>query len=138
MHRDFEHTPGAGAAGGMGFGLLTFANAILQSGVDMVLNAVDFSDRVKAADLCLTGEGKMDGQSMSGKACIGVAKLAKQHNVPTIALVGTATDEAKQAKQFGLTDYVTIGPGLSQEESRKRASELLEHATMRVIESQMC
>ena len=127
---DHEHTPGAGAAGGLGFGLMTFLGATLQPGIDLVLDAIRFDDRLRGADLCLTGEGKLDGQSLAGKACIGVAKAARKQGVPTIALVGAATDDANQAVKDGLLQaYHRIGEGLPAEQSMREARELLERTT---------
>ena len=130
---DHEHTPGAGAAGGMGFGLLAFFNATLRPGIELVLEAVRFDERVKACDLCLTGEGRFDDQSLAGKVCAGVARAAKKHGVPTIALVGAAGPEIDQAVEQGLlVGYEFIGRGLSQQESMARAGELLRASAKKV------
>ncbi len=85
---DHAETPGSGAAGGLGFGLISFANGRIRSGIEAVLEAIDFSERIKDADLVITGEGKMDGQSIYGKAPVGVAKAAKKWNIPVLAMVG--------------------------------------------------
>ena len=79
---------GAGAAGGAGFGLVALCGATLERGIDLVLNSIDFERRCSDADLVLTGEGKLDKQSLAGKAPIGVARAAQRLNVPTIAIVG--------------------------------------------------
>ncbi|MEX2213728.1 MAG: glycerate kinase [Phycisphaeraceae bacterium] len=130
---DYEHTPGAGAAGGLGFGLMAFLGATLKPGIELVLDAIHFDTRLQHADLCLTGEGKLDGQSLAGKACIGVAKAAKKQGVPTIALVGAATADANQAVNEGLLhSYHCIGEGLPAEESMRRAGALLERKAAEV------
>lgn len=85
---DIENTPGAGAAGGLGAALIAFTHARLESGSRLVAQAVGLSERLKNATLCLTGEGRIDAQSKHGKVCYRVAELARQHNVPAIALVG--------------------------------------------------
>jgi glycerate 2-kinase len=123
----------AGAAGGLAAGLVAFTGASLASGVDIVLDAVNFDDRVRACDLCLTGEGRLDGQSLSGKACMGVARRAAQAGVPTIALVGSAAVDADKTLQAGLSAYELVGQGLSTVESIRRAEELIANAAERVV-----
>jgi glycerate kinase len=81
--------PGAGAAGGAGFGLVALCGAHLERGVELVLDVIGFEDRCAGADLVLTGEGRLDSQSLNGKATIGVARAAQLHNTPTIALIGS-------------------------------------------------
>jgi glycerate kinase len=128
LGRDIEHLPGAGAAGGLGGGAVVHLAATLRSGIDLVLDAVDFDARVRDCTLCLTGEGRLDGQSLSGKACLGVARAAAKHGVPTIALVGCAAPDADRTLAAGLHSYHVIGAGLPADESMRRASELLERA----------
>lgn len=122
---DVERIPGAGAAGGLGAGLLAFAGASIQSGIDIVLDLVGFDERVTECDLCLTGEGRLDEQSLSGKACIGVAGHAAMHGVPTVALVGAVGPGAERTLDAGLEDYVVFGTGLPSADSIARAAELL-------------
>ncbi len=86
--------PGGGAAGGLGAGLVAFAGATLESGVDIVANAVGLARRLVGADLCITGEGKLDAQSSSGKTAVGVAKIARLAGVPTICIPGQAEPDA--------------------------------------------
>lgn len=133
LGKDVEHTPGSGAAGGLGGGLLAFCNATLKPGLDIVLEKVRFDERVRGCDLCLTGEGRLDGQSLSGKAVLGVARAAAKHNVPAIALIGSLGPGHEKTLQAGLKDYIEIGRGLPAEESIARAAELLEAATQRAI-----
>ena len=122
---DISGVPGAGAAGGLGAGMLAFAGAKLVSGIETILEAVDFRSRIDGASLCLTGEGRIDGQSLSGKACIGVARAASEAGVPVVALVGSAGPDAARCLDAGLTDYIEIGAGLDVEESMRRAASLL-------------
>jgi len=129
---DIEELPGSGAAGGLGGGLVAFTGATISSGIDTVLDAIEFDRRVKSCDLCLTGEGQIDAQSASGKACMGVAQAAGKHGVPTIALVGQVGSGAEQCLAAGLRDYVVIGDGLSAEQSMRRAEELIADAAGRV------
>jgi len=100
--------PGFGAAGGLGFGLVAFCGAKIQRGIEIVLDAVDFDRRVQQADLVITGEGKLDGQSIQGKTCIGVAQRAARFGKPVIALVGKADDDADLCLNHGLTAYHAI------------------------------
>jgi glycerate kinase len=130
---DVENLPGAGAAGGLGAGLVVFLGAVLRRGVEVVLEAVDFAARVRGSDLCLTGEGRLDGQTASGKTVSGVAQAAKAQGVPTIALVGALGAGAERTLEHGLAGYELIGPGLPIEESKRRAAELLEAAAARVV-----
>jgi glycerate kinase len=132
LNVDIEELPGSGAAGGLGGGLVAFTGATISSGIDTVLDAVEFDRRVKSCDLCLTGEGRIDAQSASGKACMGVARAASKHGVPTIALVGQAGSGAEQCIAAGLRGYVVIGDGLSAEQSMRRAEELIADAAGRV------
>lgn len=123
----------AGAAGGLAAGLVAFTGASLASGVEIVLDAVHFDERVRNCDLCLTGEGRLDGQSLSGKACLGVARRAARAGVPAIALVGSATVDADKALRAGLSAYELIGEGLSTTDSIRRAEELIANAAERVV-----
>lgn len=128
--------PGSGAAGGLGGGAVGLLGGKLQRGIDLVLDAVNFAKRADGCDLCLTGEGKLDGQTLSGKAILGVAQLAKRYDVPTVALVGCAGDGAGRAKEAGLADYIVIGKGLPVAESIARADELLAAAAGRLVAKQ--
>lgn len=129
-------TPGAGAAGGLGFGMLAFFGATLRSGVDIVLDAVKLRDRLRGADLCLTGEGRLDASSLHGKAPIGVARVCREMRVPCIALAGgvDAAPEARAALGAAFTGYRPIDEGtLPLEESIRRAPALLRSAAAAVV-----
>lgn len=130
---DVTTVPGGGAAGGLGAGLIAFAGARLQSGIGLVLEALDFDRRVQDADLCLTGEGRLDGQSLEGKACLGVARAAAAHGVPTVALVGAVAGDAGAALSAELTEWRLIGAELEPAESMRRAGELLAAAAADVV-----
>ncbi|MCG3177890.1 MAG: Glycerate 3-kinase [Phycisphaerae bacterium] len=125
--------PGAGAAGGLGAGLVAFCGATLRSGIEIVIEAAKLADRIRAADLVITGEGRLDGQSMSGKTAIGVARLAKRLGVPAIAVVGGVGEGAEQSLGL-LESYHAIRPeGMPLEEAFARVEELLESTTRRVL-----
>lgn len=119
---------GAGAGGGLAGGLVAFANATATSGIDIVLEAIQFESRVRDADLCITGEGSLDAQSSSGKACSGVAQLASRHGVPVVALVGKVSNDFAPETFPGLTEHQLIGAGLPIETSMREARTLLADA----------
>jgi glycerate kinase len=87
--QDEANAPGAGAAGGLGFAMLAFFGATLRSGIDIVSDAVGLRRRLEGADLCITGEGRLDASSLSGKTVAGVAGLCREMGVPCVALVGS-------------------------------------------------
>lgn len=91
---DVESLPGAGAAGGLAAGLVAFAGASLERGFAIISQAVGLGRRLAGADLCITGEGRLDGQSRSGKTCYGVAEAARAAGVPVICIPGSAADDA--------------------------------------------
>lgn len=95
--------PGAGAAGGMGAGCVAFLGAQLKSGIEAVLDTVDFDRRLKGADLVITGEGRIDSQSVRGKVISGIAKRTSPRNVPLIAIVGGIGPGAEEAYELGVT-----------------------------------
>ncbi|MBX3743468.1 MAG: glycerate kinase [Akkermansiaceae bacterium] len=91
---DIARTPGAGAAGGLGFGLMRFAGAELMAGFDIVADALQLAGRISAADLVITGEGSLDAQTLGGKGPAGVAAMARQAGKPVVAVAGRAEDAA--------------------------------------------
>jgi glycerate kinase len=115
-------TPGAGAAGGLGFGLLRFVGAAVVPGFDLVADALRLSERVAAADLVITGEGSLDAQTLGGKGPAGVAALARAAGVPVVAVAGRV-----EACASGLFDAALTleGFGLPVAESISRAPELV-------------
>lgn len=94
--------PGTGAAGGMGFAFLVYTNAILESGVKIVLEETNLENYIKEADIVITGEGRLDAQTIYGKAPIGVAKIAKKYNKPVLAFAGTVKEDAVICKEHGI------------------------------------
>lgn len=105
---DVAQLPGAGAAGAMGAGAVAFLNAHLQMGIEVILNAVQFDALLQGADFVFTGEGKMDKQSLGGKAVIGVARRAKKQGVPVIAVVGGAAPDIEGAYKEGVSAVFSI------------------------------
>lgn len=127
---DVKNVPGTGAAGGLAAGLMVFTSAAKESGIEFVLEQTGFSRRVVDCDLCLVGEGRIDGQSLSGKACLGVANVAMNAGVPVVALVGSSGPGAEQCLDAGIERIVVIGKGLSQNESIARCADLLATAAV--------
>ncbi|WP_158737327.1 glycerate kinase [Alteribacillus sp. YIM 98480] len=110
--RDVENLPGAGAAGGLGAGLTAFLNASLEPGIEIVLKETNFYEKVKGAELIITGEGKIDHQTVYGKTPIGVAKAsAKSTNAPVIALCGQLGQGYEAVFAHGITAAFSIMPG---------------------------
>lgn len=99
---------GTGAAGGLGFAFLTFTNAVLASGIQMVLDETCLSDFIKDSDIVVTGEGRLDRQTVMGKAPIGVAKLAKEYGKPVIAFCGCAAKDAVLCNAAGIDAFFPI------------------------------
>lgn len=107
-------TPGAGAAGGVGFGVVAFAGAGLQPGIELVIDATRLDVALADADLLITGEGRLDGQTMGGKTIAGVLRTAARHGVPTVAIVGglaDGADGADAALAAGLVAAFPLVPG---------------------------
>jgi len=126
---DVAEVPGAGAAGGLGAGLIAFAGGTLGPGVDRVIEAVGLAGRLDGADLCLTAEGAIDGSTAFGKTAVGVARLARSLACPTLALVGSIGPGAEEVLREGIDAYFSLCPGpLSLAEAIDRAAELLERA----------
>ncbi len=109
--KSVKDIPGAGAAGGLGAGLLAFLHAKLEPGVEIVLKETNFYERVVDADLVLTGEGKIDGQTIYGKTPIGVAKATKRFNIPVIALSGTLGTDYEKVYNHGIDAAFSIVQG---------------------------
>jgi glycerate kinase len=125
--RDVAAIPGCGAGGGISAPLLAFLGAGIRSGIDAVLEAVCFDDQLKDADAVITGEGKIDRQSLYGKAISGVCNAAAKAGVPVYALVGCIGDDKQTLLNMGLADILAIGDiAPSAEYSMTHASELLE------------
>jgi glycerate kinase len=131
---DVRDVPGAGAAGGLGAGLLAFAAGRLEPGVSLVIETVHLADRLKGADLCLTGEGAIDASSVFGKTAVGVARLARSLGCPTLALAGTIGPGAEGVLAEGVDAYFSLCPGpIPLDEAVSLASPLLERAAEQAV-----
>jgi len=100
--KSIRDLPGAGAAGGLGFGLVAFCGASLSSGIDLVLDAVQFESHLEGADLVITGEGRLDEQTLQGKTISGVLRRAQSAGVPVVALAGAVTGDPAAYREAGL------------------------------------
>lgn len=100
--------PGTGAAGGMGYAFRTFLNASLEPGIDIVIEETGLEGKIKNADVVVTGEGKLDSQTIMGKVPVGVARLAKKYGKNVIAFCGCASDDAGICNEHGIDAYFTI------------------------------
>jgi glycerate 2-kinase len=121
---NYRDEPGAGAAGGLGFGLLTFGGATIRPGFEVVAEAVGLEPKMKDVDLAITGEGSLDRQTLEGKTPAGVAQLARKLRKPVFAIVGRATKDRELRELFdGI--YENARAGMSEQENMKRAAELL-------------
>jgi len=130
--RDVAGRPGAGAAGGLGAGLLFFTPARLRPGVEVVLEATGFDDLVKGATLVITGEGRTDAQTAMGKAPVGVAAAAKRHGVPVFCLSGGLGDGADDVLAHGIDALASVVPGpMALEQAMAEGEALLEAAAAR-------
>lgn len=110
MGRDCSYTPGAGAAGGLGYAFMQFLNAGLESGVETVLDAVGFDTLIKNSDLVITGEGCIDSQTLTGKAPYGVAQHAGRLGIPVLVIGGTVKIDKAQATEAGFMDVLQVSP----------------------------
>ena len=108
MGQDLAQTPGAGAAGGLGFAFVAYLGGKLRSGIDIVLDAIQLDEVVADADYVVTGEGRLDAQTAMGKAPIGVAKRAKKYGATVIALAGCTTPDAVRCNEQGIDAFFSI------------------------------
>lgn len=127
-----KNIPGSGAAGGAAVPLMLFGNAKIESGIDVVLDVTEMDRHLKDADLVITGEGRIDGQSIFGKVPVGVASRAKRYGLPVLVLTGGIGGGAERCYDYGIDGIMSIVPGpFTLSEAMKRAEELLESAAER-------
>ena len=132
--RDVAGRPGAGAAGGLGAGLLFFTPARLVPGIDLVLDSTRFDDQVRGATLVIVGEGRTDHQTAMGKAPVGVARVAARHGVPVLLVSGSLGPGAEEVLAQGIGRMVQAAPeGMPVPEAMSRAAELLEAAVAKSL-----
>lgn len=126
LGEDFRELPGAGAAGGMGFAARAFLGAELRPGIELVMDQVAFDTLLAGADWVITGEGQLDGQSLSGKTPIGIARRAERFGVPVVVLAGRLGDQWQAAFEHGVTAAFALADGpITLDEALARCGELL-------------
>lgn len=128
-----ENYEGSGAAGGMGFALMSYLNATLTSGIELVMREISLDAHIKDSDLVVTGEGRLDGQSAMGKAPVGVARLAKKYSKPVVAFSGCVTDDAVLCNENGIDAFfpilrapVSLSEAMDTENARKNLTNTAE------------
>jgi len=132
--KDVKNIAGAGAAGGLGAGLMFFTEASLMPGVELVLEVTNFNSLVEDADLVITGEGNTDFQTVFGKAPVGVAKAAKKYNIPVICISGGLGEGYESVFEKGIDAIVSISSGpVSLDECMLNGATMLQSATKRLI-----
>ncbi len=131
---DVDAIPGSGAAGGLGAALLVFLNAELKSGIETVLDLIDFDKRLEDVSLVVTGEGQVDRQSCFGKVIQGVGRRCKAHGVPAVALVGSMGEGAEDIFDYGICSIMTtVNAPMSMEEVLDHAEELYYEGAVRMF-----
>ncbi len=124
---------GSGAAGGLGFGLITFLNASLLSGIDIVLNRVELDKHLRTASLVITGEGRIDSQTINGKVPTGVARRAKKYGIPVIAICGATKEGYEKVYEHGIDAvFDTVSKVDSLENVLKNAKENIKNTSQNV------
>ncbi|MGQ7261259.1 glycerate kinase [Vreelandella sp. V005] len=127
LGNDYRMLPGAGAAGGMGFAAKAFLNASLKPGIEMIMQQADMATLLARTDLVITGEGRLDGQSLAGKTPIGVSRAAQRLNKPVIVLAGSLGDGWQACFDQGVTAAFALADGpMTLQEALPRTAELLE------------
>ena len=131
---NYRDEPGAGAAGGLGFGLLSFCGAVIRPGFDVVAESVGLESKMKDVDVVITGEGSLDRQTLEGKTPAGVARLGRKLGKRVFAIVGRASED-RQVRELFDEVYVLAQPGMSEKENIARAAELLRERARELAES---
>ena len=112
---------GAGAAGGLGFAFMSYMDATLEHGIDLIIEKTRLSERIKNADIVITGEGRLDSQTVMGKTPVGVAKIAKKYGKPVLAFAGCVTEDAQICNLHGIDAFFPIvRSAVSLEEAMKK------------------
>ena len=127
LNKDVSNIKGSGAAGAFGAGVCAFFNGELKSGIEIILDLIDFDNLISDADIIFTGEGQIDSQSLNGKVVIGISKRAKKQNIPVIVLVGSIGEGAEKAYDEGVSAIFSINQKAEDYSiSRFKAKENLE------------
>ncbi|NSW90902.1 MAG: glycerate kinase [Firmicutes bacterium] len=131
---DVDRIPGSGAAGGLGAAFICFLGAELKPGIDTILDFANFEQLLTDVDLVITGEGRIDGQSLFGKVPVGIARRCKKHGVKVVVIAGSMGDGAQAVYEYGIESIMTIiNKDMSLEEAISRSKELLMDAADRMF-----
>ena len=135
LNKDVKDIPGAGAAGGLGASLMAFLDAELRPGIEIMVEIAKLEQAIKDADLVITGEGKIDSQTIYGKAPIGVAKIAKKYNIPVIAIAAIIGDDADIVHQYGIDNLIKVSePPMSLTETKPNKVWLIKKSIKQFLE----
>jgi len=135
LHKDIKDIPGAGAAGGLGAGLMAFLNAELRPGIEIIIEVVKLKQAIKGADLVITGEGKIDSQTIYGKAPIGIAKIAKKYKIPVMAIAPIIGEDADIVYRYGIDFLVKISePPMSLTDPKTKKVRLIKKCIRQFLE----
>jgi glycerate kinase len=135
LHKDVKDIPGAGAAGGLGAGLMAFLGAKLKPGIEIIIEAVKLEEAMKDADLVITGEGKIDSQTIYGKVPVGVAKIAKKYHVPVMAIGAIIDQDAEIVHKYGIDFLVKVSdPPMSLTEHKSKKVWLIKKSIVQFLE----
>lgn len=108
LDKNVSNIPGAGAAGGMGGGMVAFFNSTLQSGIETILDIAKFDELIQGCDLIITGEGRIDSQTLRGKVPVGVSRRAKKLSIPVLCVVGSIGEGIDEVYNYGITSIISI------------------------------
>jgi glycerate 2-kinase len=129
-----KNIPGAGAAGGLGYGLMEFCDGELKSGIEIVLDLINFDSYLEGVDLVISGEGRIDGQSVYGKVPVGIAGRAKKRNIPVLVVVGDIGSKVDAVYDHGIDAVMSsVNKAMSLDEAMSRAYELLIDSSSRAM-----
>jgi glycerate kinase len=132
--RSNENLPGAGAAGGLGYGLMEFCGGELKSGIEIVLDLIKFDDYLNGVDLVISGEGRIDGQSVYGKVPVGIAGRAKKKDIPVLVVVGGIGPKVDAVYDHGIDAVMSsVNKAMSLEEAMSRSYELIIDSSARAM-----
>ncbi len=133
-NRTNGNIPGAGAAGGLGYGLMEFCGGELKSGIEIILDLIKFDDYLEGVDLVISGEGRIDGQSVYGKVPVGIAGRAKKKNIPVLVVVGDIGPKVDAVYNHGIDAVMSsVNKAMSLEEAMSRSYELLIDSSSRAM-----
>ena len=136
---DISDTPGAGAAGGTGAGLMAFLGGSLVNGIGLILETLKIEEYIKQADVVFTGEGKIDEQTLHGKTISGIAKMAKKHNVPVIVITGKIGDNIDGIYNIGVSAvYSIVNQPMELKEAIRQAPKLIQDCAKNIMSTIIC